>query len=523
MGARKIIWIMVTWFLGFYVLLLVLGCKKKRGSQEDRPNIILILVDDMGWSDVGAYGGEIETPHIDHLAENGVRFTQFYNTSKCFPSRACLLTGLYAQQTGYHDSFRGPLKNAVTLGEALSEAGYRTLWAGKHHGVESPVTRGFDRYYGLRDGACNHFNPGPQRPDEPVPAQKRPDRVWYVDSVRHQPYSPPQEDFYTTDVFTNYALQWLDEYQGEKKPYFLYLAYTAPHDPLMAWPADIAKYRGKYRTGYEKIRAERFRRQKEMGLVGDNYRLSAPDHPAWESLTPEEKDEEDLKMAVYAAMIDRVDQNIARILMKVEDQGELENTVILFMSDNGGSAEVVNIDGNGQIGTVGQWTSLGGDWSNVSNTPLRYYKNYSHEGGIRTPLIVSWPKAIKDKNRITHFTGHFIDLMPTLLDIAGATYPEQYDGKSILPSEGVSLLPILKGGEIELDRTLFWQWSRGRAVRKGKWKIVAWRTNGAWQLYDMDSDPAENFDLAEQHPEIVAELNNEFEHWLEKTTAERGE
>ena len=233
------------------LLAFVCSCTKRNSSADQRPNIILICADDMGWSDLGCYGSEILTPNLDGLAEEGMRFTSFYNTSKCYPSRACLLTGVYAQQSGYHLTYRNPISNAVTLGEVLRDADYRTLWSGKHHGLENPFDRGFDRYYGLKEGACNHFNPGMQRNGEPAPARKGRPRPWCFDSLMIEPYTPVEGDFYTTDYFTKYALGWLEEYRDEQKPFFLYLAYTAPHDPLMAWPEDIEKYRDSYADGWE--------------------------------------------------------------------------------------------------------------------------------------------------------------------------------------------------------------------------------------------------------------------------------
>lgn len=481
-------------------------------QSNDKPNILLILVDDMGWSDIGCYGGEVETPNLDRLAENGIRFTQMHNTSKCFPSRATLLTGAYAQQCGYAKTYKKPIKNAVTLGEVLKTAGYRTLWAGKHHSVESPTDRGFDRYFGLRDGASNHFNPGLQREGEEKPAQKRPDRTFFIDHEKHQPYSP-DKDFYTTDYFTKYALGWLDEYKDEKKPFFLYMSYTAPHDPLMAWPEDIAKYKGKYLEGYDAIRTKRYAKQKKMGLIDEKYLLSEQTYDAWSSLSDSMKQVEDLKMAVYAAMIDRVDQKIGELLQKIDAMGERDNTLVLFMSDNGSSSEVVNIPGNGKIGTVGQWTSLGGNWANVSNTPFRFYKNYSFEGGICTPLIAHWPNGIKTKNSISNFNGHFIDIMATLVDISGADYPGEFNNQKIVPMQGVSLLPIMRGANVERGKPLFWQWRNGKAVRDSKWKIVAHGKEAAWELYNMNEDPTETNNLAKNNPEIVTYMNDLFESW----------
>jgi arylsulfatase len=492
----------------------VVSCQGSQKGMEDRPDILLILVDDMGWSDIGCYGGEISTPNLDSLAYQGIRFTQFHNTSKCFPSRACLLTGVYAQQCGYDRSFNQPIAHAVTLGEVLQTAGYRTLWSGKHHGIENPVTRGFDRYYGLRDGACNHFNPGIQRPGEGVPAQKPgpSHRIWCIDDSLVSPYTPPS-DFYTTDYFTNHALEWLDQYGPDSQPLFLFMAYTAPHDPLMAWPEDIGKYRDMYSVGYETIREARTARQLEMGLIDGRFKLSVPSFPAWGSLGPETQKTEALKMAVYAAMIDRVDQNIGRILAKIRELGRDQYTLILFMSDNGSSAEVVKIPGEGEIGSLTRWTSLGGDWANVSNTPFRYFKNYSHEGGICTPLIAYWPDGIPEGGRVSDFCGHFIDIMPTLAEITGAGYPSTFKGDSITPMQGLSLLPILKGEKLLRQEPLCWQWSQGKAIREGRWKLVSFGEEAEWELYDMDTDLTETRNLSDSYPEIVKDLAGKWESW----------
>ncbi|MEA3460689.1 MAG: sulfatase-like hydrolase/transferase, partial [Bacteroidota bacterium] len=332
------------WIVGLALLLGFHSCTK-----HELPNIILVSTDDLGWSDLGCYGSEINTPHIDQLAQQGIRFTQFHNTSKCFPSRACLLTGIYAQQNGYANSYREPLQNAITLGELLRSAGYITLWSGKHHGVENPIYRGFDHYYGLKDGACNYFNPGEQRPGEGVPARKswggeKAKRAWCVDSLMFAPYTPEASDFYTTDYFTHYALEWLEQYSDDKRPLFLYLAYTAPHDPLMAWPEDIQKYKGKYDRGYGVLRTERYARQLEMGLIDESYKLSEATYPTWDTLDDTLRRDEIRKMEVYAAMIDRLDQNIGRLLQTLEKTGRSKNTLILFVSDNGASAEMVHID-----------------------------------------------------------------------------------------------------------------------------------------------------------------------------------
>ncbi len=501
-------------FIFSVCLLFCFSCKEKQG----KPNIILISADDLGWSDLGCYGSEIQTPNLDNLAENGMRFKCFHNTSKCFPSRACLLTGVYAQQSNYHLTHKNPITNAVTLGEVLQTAGYRTLWSGKHHGLENPVTRGFDRYYGLKDGACNYFNPGNQRPGERAPARKglpgnKTQRWWCIDSVMYQPYTPAEKDFYTTDYFTNYALSWLEEYKAEEKPFFLYLAYTAPHDPLMAWPDDIEKYKGRYNNGYEKIRKERYQKQLKIGLLDESYILSEATFQDWDKLTSGEKVEEARKMEVYAAMIDRMDQNIGRVLTKLKEIGKDENTLIMFVSDNGASAEVVNLpDDYGEIGSMTHWASLGKDWANVSNTPFRFYKNSSFEGGINTPFIAYWPDRIKPQS-FSKFPGHFIDFMATLVDITGATYPGVFNAQNITPMQGESLLPVFQGIEAQRKQPIFWEWRNGQAAYYNGWKIVREGKFNPWELYNLTSNPTETNNLAKGNPEKVEELNKFFNDW----------
>lgn len=496
-------------------------------EHDQLPNIILISADDLGWSDLGCYGSEISTPHIDQLAAQGMRFTSFYNTSKCFPSRACLLTGIYAQQSGYDLSYREPLKNAVTLGEVLRNAGYITLWSGKHHGLENPIYRGFDHYYGLKDGACNHFNPGEQRPGEGIPARKswsgeKARRAWCIDSVMYAPYTPVAKDFYTTDYFTSYALGWLRQYEKDDRPLFLYLAYTAPHDPLMAWPEDIRKYEGKYDRGYDVIRKDRYAKQLAMGLLDEAHKLSDATYPAWDTLSDEFKTEEIRKMEVYAAMIDRLDQNIGRVMQVLDETGRSDNTLILFVSDNGASAEVVRLDDDfGEIGTLTRWSSLGPRWANVSNTPFRYYKNYSYEGGINTPLIAHWPGKVAP-GTFSAFPGHFIDIMATFLDITGAAYPDIFNGTAITPLQGESLLPALRGEEVKRSKALFWEWSRGQAMREGDWKLVRWGQNMPWDLYHLTEDPTETKNLAEEHPEMVQAMEQQYLNWKRRVSTGAG-
>ncbi len=479
----------------------------------NRPNILVILADDLGWSDIGCYGGEIDTPNLNKLGENGVRFTQAHNTSKCAPSRACLLTGLYHHQVG---GGQEPFQNAVTLGEVLGSSGYQTYASGKHHNKENLIHRGFDHYFGLRDGCCNYFNPGRPRAGEPLPAQKKPAaRYWCIEDKTLQPYTPEKRDFYTTDYFGKYALKFLDQHQEDHQgnPFFLYLPFTAPHDPLQAWPRDIEKYRDEYTVGYGEIRARRYERQRDMGLIDESWPLSDPGYKLWNSLEPDEKEDEALKMAVYAAMIDRMDQNIGKVLDKIREMGEEDNTLVIFASDNGCSAEVVHLENDyGPIGSISRWTSLGPDWANVSNTPYRFYKNYSFQGGICTPLIANWPNGISDSGRFNHQPCHFIDIMPTLTEVARASYPKKRGDEKVLPPEGVSLVPILKGERIPERGPLNFQWRRGRAVRKGRWKIVVEGQSG-WELYDMEKDRTETNNLADKHPKIVGELNSEYHSW----------
>ncbi|MFT4565918.1 MAG: arylsulfatase A-like enzyme [Saprospiraceae bacterium] len=483
---------------------------KAISKQSSKPNVIVIMADDMGWSDIGCYGSEVPTPNLDRMASNGMRFTQMYNTAKCNTSRAALLTGLYAQQTNYHLSYKQPMSNAITLGELFKMAGYTTMWSGKHHSTERPTTRGFDHYSGLFEGACNFFNPGAQREGEGQPAQKRPDRPWVLDGEFIQPYTPPK-DFYTTDAFTDYALTWLDDHPKED-PFFLYMAYTAPHDPLMAWPADIEKYRGKYMEGYEAIRKSRFQKQKDLGLIAPNYPISEASFQDWNALSKAEKIEEDLKMAVYGAMIDRLDQNIGRLMEKIKEMGVSENTLILFLSDNGASSEVVKLEkGSGEIGSLTRWTSLGGNWANVSNVPYRLFKNYSQEGGIKTPLIAYWPAGIKDKNSISHTPLHLVDLMSTFVDLTGVEYPQEYNDERIIPQDGISFLPILKGNAVKRDQPLFWQWKNGKAIRDGDWKLVS--LDNEWRLHNLINDPVEEIDLSSDNPEKFEELKSKYLAW----------
>ena len=481
------------------------------GQAAQRPNILIIMADDMGFSDIGCYGGEIATPNLDRLAARGLRFTQFYNTARCCPTRASLLTGLYPQQAGVGHmvenkgvpGYQGYLNDrCVTIAEALRPAGYTTLMAGKWHVGEAkghwPCDRGFDHYYGLVAGGSNYWRLAPDRP-----------------LFRDNEIIQPEGDrFYLTDAFTDNALTMLDQAgRDAAKPFFLYLAYTSPHWPLHAWPEDIAKYKGKYMNGWDALRSERHARMIEMGLVDKRWPLTPRDRPApaWEDVKDPEA--RDLKMAVYAAQIDRMDQNIGRVVKKLEDLGRLENTLILFLADNGGCAEEVNRGTAGvPPGPADSFLSYGLPWANASNTPFRLYKHWVHEGGISTPLIAHWPGHVKAPGGLTPAPGHLIDLMATCCDVAGAAYPKTFNGKDVIPLEGRSLRPVLETGTRPGHEAIYWEHEGNRAVRQGQWKLVS-RHPGAWELYDLEADRTEMQNLAGAEPERVKQLKALWDAW----------
>lgn len=510
----------------FLLLFFVFFCGNAQVNSQkksENPNIILILVDDMGYSDIGCYGGEISTPNLDKLANQGIRFTQMHNTSKCFPSRATLLTGVYAQQNGMSvkpESFT----NSISLGDLLRTEGYRTLQSGKNHSKTTLYDFGFDRVYEFFGGTTNHFNPGDRRTGESEPIFKGGPDTWNIDNKSFKPYNT-DKDFYSTDYFTKYAISYLDEYKNDTKPFFLYLAYTAPHDPLMAWPEDIAKYRGKYLVGYKAIRDARYKKMLDLGMVDSSMKMSKQTAKDWDSLSEEEKDKEDLRMAIYAAMIDRIDQNIGKLLDKLKETGKLDNTLILFVSDNGANA--VDAEQNykkdndklgGKLGTVSYWASTGEDWANVSNTPYRFFKNFSYEGGICTPFIAFWPGIIKNEGSINNQPLHFVDVMATFQDITAAKYPTNFRNESIVPMQGESFLPILKGGTAkEREKPIFWQWAKGKAIWIGDWKAVA--NKDVWALYDMKVDRNETNDLKLKNPEKFKELVQIYDEWFSQNKA----
>jgi arylsulfatase len=416
-----------------------------------KPNIVVVMVDDMGFADIGAYGSEVQTPNLDRLANQGMRFNQFRNTSKCWPTRATLLTGQYAQRVGLSVSADSRHKNHATIGDVLQSVGYKTLMVGKHHALDNPYDMGFDHYWGMRDGAANHFNPGYQREGEAFPAHKRQNqRVFCFDAKCVQPFTPDSMDYYTTDTFTDWAIELLGRHEADDddQPFFLYLAYTAPHDPIQAWPEDIAKYDGKYDVGYEAIAQARYERQLELGIIdAQTHPRSEPMHRPWSELSDEERADQARVMAVYSAMIDSIDLNLGRLLTHLEETGERD-------------------------GAVDRWASVGGHWANVSNVPFKSYKNSTFEGGVETPFIVNWPGIIPPTADVNETSAHLVDIMATLVDITGATYPETLRGETVGGMDGISLLPAFHNGTTERDKPVFLQWRNSKAVIDGHWKLV---------------------------------------------------
>lgn len=476
-----------------------------------RPNFVILLADDMGYSDLGCMGSEIQTPHLDSLAQNGLLFTNLYNTSRCCPSRASLLTGLYSHAAGVghmdsdlgYPSYRGFLgRNAVTLAEVLGAAGYRTILSGKWHlGGERqnwPDRRGFQRFYGIPKGGGLYFYPS-----------RFIDREIYRNGVRVEPENP---DFYTTDAFTDESLAFIQEAKEDEKPFFLYLAYVAPHYPLQARERDVQKYAGKYKAGYEAIRNARFSKQQALGIVKPGTRLS----PILDSESSDDPGTMDRKMAVYAAQVDSLDQNVGRLVHGLKEMGLFENTAILFLSDNGAaSAEVdwpLNGGPRGEIGTNDSFVSYGIHWANVSNTPFRKYKAQIQEGGIASPLIFHWPDGISAPGMKVRKLVHVVDILPTILELTGIDYPETYQGNSLTPVQGESFAKVLRNGILDESRFIFWEHQGNCGVREGNWKAVRLHEQ-PWELYDLSLDPTELDNLAQSRPEILRHLQNTYRHW----------
>lgn len=544
--------------INFISALLFAGCsnQKQETIKSEKPNILIILADDLGYSDLGCYGSEIETPNIDGLAENGIRFTQFYNSARCCPSRASLLTGLFPHQAGI-GSFVGPDRgvpgyaghlrpNAVTIAEVLKENGYRTFGVGKWHvNHPGPTDRGFEEYYGfLDDYGIDGWEPKwMQRFPE-----GRPERE-YKDG-----------DFFATNAITDYALDFLDMSESTpEKPWFLYLSYQAVHFPLQAPKRDIEKYKDTYKVGWDVIREQRLERMKKIGVVDENAKLSERSeipiprlakrdgvpgdgvhNPPWNILEEDRKADLSGRMAVFAGMLDNMDQNIGRVIQHLKDRCELENTLVLFMSDNGSCAEwdpfgfeypnyndrvAGGTPGHPNVlhagesleklgGPDGPLFSFGSAWANVGNTPFTLYKQYVHEGGISSPLIIHWPDKIKESKIFKDNYAHFVDVMATCVDVAGASYPETYNGNKISPMEGVSLFKTL-AGEVDKNRLLTFEHQGNPAIRLGDWKLVSrsgsmnatgFEKDAVFELYNIAEDRSETNNLAVKYPERVEEL-----------------
>ncbi|MGK0188145.1 MAG: arylsulfatase A-like enzyme [Verrucomicrobiales bacterium] len=502
-------------------LTLAIGCL----TAADQPNVIVILVDDMGFSDISCYGGEIPTPNIDALAAGGMKFSQFYNTGRCSPTRASLLTGLYPHQAGMghldgtihqnHPGYQGRLnENCVTIPEVLGEAGYFTAITGKWHAGQQgpdqptpPWERGFQRSLNLPRGGL-HFS------DQTGPKGGTSLFLNGAQIARDDPrFNPP---WYGTHLWTEWGIKFLDEAIEAKKPFFLYLAHPAPHFPCMAPEETIAKYRGKYMSGWDKLREERYARQISMGLIESNWPLTPrPEEiPAWDSLSEKDKVRYDDMMAIYAAMIEEVDTSIGTLVTGLRERDQLHNTLILFLSDNGGNAET-GIRGKykgEQPGDPHSDVFIGKCWAHLNNTPFRQYKHYNHEGGIATPLIAHWPDGIAATKEWITTPGHLVDLMATCVDLGNGSYPEHFKQHAIAPMEGKSLRPVFDGGELP-ERPLYFEHEGNAAVRQGEYKLVRLGRKGAWELYDMGSDRTEAHDLAAAMPEKTAKLRELWTQW----------
>jgi arylsulfatase len=511
--------------LFFFVLALA---NAEAMAASERPNIVVILADDMGYSDIGCFGGEVPTPRLDALATNGLRFTQFYNTPRCSPTRAALLTGLYSHQAGMgwldnkvepeSRGFHGKLlPRCVTIAEVLRDAGYFTAMCGKWHlGQQNgtpPWERGFMRSLNSRYGEV-YF---PKESDRPGTENL------YLDG-REIPKDSPElgHDWYSTDLFTTWGLKFIDEARAAKKPFFLYLPQGAVHFPLRAPEEVIAKYRGKYLKGWDQLRAERYARQIEMGIIDAKW-PHAPrpeDSPAWDTREPDRKNRFDEIMAVYAAMIECLDRSTGLLVDGLKERGLLDNTLIIFLSDNGGNAEGGPpgvTKGEGPIGGPQSYVLLGMNWATLANTPFQRYKHFTHEGGISSPFIAHWPAGIAAERRgkLEKQPAHLVDLMATAVDLAGAVYPARFHDHDILPMEGVSLRPAFTGQSLARKQPIFWEHEGNKAVRDGQWKLVQkWR--GPWELYDMEADRTEQHNVLAEHPEIASRLEAAWTAWAQR-------
>lgn len=492
MNQTHVEWSVMRLFLVSMCLLLITSIAT---AADSRPNIVLIMADDLGFSDLGCYGSEIETPNLDQLASQGLRFNQFYNTAKCHSSRICLLTGLYMYQAGNQQMDRG-----VTLAEALKPAGYHTMMVGKWHLEGQPTDRGFERYFGHLSGATNFFTG---------------DDTFRLNG---EPFVVPETGFYTTDAKTDYALKFLDEAKAEDKPFLLYLAYNAPHYPLHVKETDFRKYEGRYDAGWEKIRKQRYQKQQQLGILPEGIKLSpSPEEvSAWTDLSEEQRHWESERMAAYAGMVDCLDQNIGRLLRRLKESGISENTIVMFCSDNGACPfERTRGKQFRPWDPKSYWTYDVG-WAHVGNTPFRWYKQNQHEGGIASPMIVSWPGLKTKPGSVTEQPAHLIDFMATCVDLAGAEYPSFYGGREITPLQGRSLSPVFANGVREPHPWLYFQFSNNRALRTGDLKAVSVKGR-PWELYDLAVDRSELNDLAKTRSDDLKAMENLWHEVAENT------
>jgi len=476
-----------------YLCALFLSALASASAADTRPNIVLIMADDLGFSDLGCYGSAIETPTLDGLADDGLRFSQFYNTAKCHSSRVSLLTGLYCDQAG-----GAKLNRGATIAEVLRSAGYFTAMSGKWHLSQQPTDFGFQRYFGHLSGACNFFT-GDN-------SFRLNGEAWKV------PKTLNGRRFYTTHAITDFALNFLDDADKSDKPFLLYVAYNAPHYPLHAPEKDVKKYDGRFDEGWDVIRRRRHQKQLRMGLVPKQWKMAPrPDHvPAFDSLPQSEREWESDRMEVFAAMVDVLDRSIGRLVADLKKRGKWENTLFLFCSDNGACPFERTTGRYLKPWDEKSYWTYDSSWAYAGNTPFRLYKQNQHEGGISSPMIAHWPAGLKTKpGSITRQTGHLIDFMATFVDVSGAEYPKRIGDRKIDPLQGRSLIPILQGREREGHKQLYFHFGTDRALRQGKWKLVSAKL-GKWELYDIEKDRTESHDLSKKHPERVAAMAKEW-------------
>ncbi|WP_090378280.1 arylsulfatase [Dyadobacter sp. SG02] len=519
MNRKASLWISMLWALAAIAPVPV----PAQGTSE-KPNIVLILADDMGFSDLGSFGSEINTPNLDKLAHEGLRITQFYNSGRCCPSRAALLTGLYPHQAGVGDmvqdkgtpAYQGYLsKNSATIGQLLKTAGYNTIVSGKWHVGLVPsawaVNRGFEQSFTMQNNGSSYFNSEPLYNDgRTVTFQLNGREIQRYDTSR-----------YLTQAITDFAIQSIDRMKDQPNPFFLYLAYNAPHWPIQALPEDIARYKGKYLQGWDALREARYRKLVDLGIIQKEWKLSPRYEKAteWNVLSAAEKDQWDTRMAIYAAMIDRMDQCVGQVLDKLKSIGRDRNTLVIFVSDNGGSGDTVRewsyvTEKNGEPGSVNSIDSYDPPWGNASNTPFKLFKKNAHEGGIASPFIAWFPGRVK-ANALSAQVSHITDIMPTLLELAGIRYPEIFGNEKLTPLAGSSLTPLFQNPQATQSKTIFWEHEGSRAVRKADWKLVA-EINQPWELYDLKTDRSENHNLAGHYPQKVKELEKEYLEWAAK-------